>query len=488
MKKVITFVKKYDNLIIILMLLTFLSAKIYNVSISNNDELINFLNIYKMANGLTIYKDMNVIITPLFFYIGKIIFEIFPQNLLIFRTYNLIISTILYFLVYQILKALKINKKLSLLYTLIIMKYTYSIVGAGANYNILSYCFCELGLLLILKMKENNKKDILQGIIVFLIFFTNQKLAAGYFIALIIYNIVNKNIKSIVKEMLILGMLSIIYFFYLYTQGNLYNFIDYTILGIGEFAIKNIAIDATFLPFIIFAITPIFTLIIDLILLKIIKEKEQTRNLKTMLIFSLGVLIIIIPIINYYHLALANILMFISLIYSLNYLITPLIDEKYMPKVFNLLIVIFIIIMGIETIVGMKNYYKVIKMIDNKSPLYGGYIEEETKKEIEEVSKYIKNNTKNTIVLSTMSPFYSIQLNDLNNKVYDWALRGNLGKEGEKGLIEKIKQLENTQILLYKPNEQDSEIYQFAYGAVEYIKENMKLIGKIGSFGIYETN
>ena len=53
MKKVITFVKKYDNLIIILMLLTFLSAKIYDVSISNNDELINFLNIYKMANGLT---------------------------------------------------------------------------------------------------------------------------------------------------------------------------------------------------------------------------------------------------------------------------------------------------------------------------------------------------------------------------------------------------------------------------------------------------
>ena len=171
MKKVITFVKKYDNLILILTLIMVLSGKIYNVSINNNDELINFFNTYKMANGITIYKDINIIITPLFFYIGKIIFEVFPANLLIFRTYNLIISTILYFLVYQILKALKVRKKLSLLYTLIIIRYTYRIIEAGANYNILAYCFFELGVLLMLKMKESNKKDMWQGIILFLIFF-----------------------------------------------------------------------------------------------------------------------------------------------------------------------------------------------------------------------------------------------------------------------------------------------------------------------------
>jgi len=48
MKKVAEFIKKRDNLIVILILILLVSSKVYNAKINNNDELINFLNIYKI--------------------------------------------------------------------------------------------------------------------------------------------------------------------------------------------------------------------------------------------------------------------------------------------------------------------------------------------------------------------------------------------------------------------------------------------------------
>src|SRR5699024_5268195 len=115
-----------------------LVTKVYNVYLNNGDESYNFLNTYKIANGLTIYKDNNVIITPLFFYIAAIFLKIFGENILVYRTLNLIISTFTFFLCYAIFKELKVNKRFSLLYTLLITALTSSIVGGGANYNVLA--------------------------------------------------------------------------------------------------------------------------------------------------------------------------------------------------------------------------------------------------------------------------------------------------------------------------------------------------------------
>ena len=73
MKNILSFVKKHDNIFVLLIIAIAILARVYNVGISNTDEMYNFLNSYKLANGLTIYTDNNVIITPLFFYISSII-------------------------------------------------------------------------------------------------------------------------------------------------------------------------------------------------------------------------------------------------------------------------------------------------------------------------------------------------------------------------------------------------------------------------------
>ena len=85
------FIKTYDNIFAIILFFLCIFGTILNARITNEDELWNFQNIFKMYNGYKIYQDANVIVTPLFFEIGEKIFKILGANILSFRIYNIII-------------------------------------------------------------------------------------------------------------------------------------------------------------------------------------------------------------------------------------------------------------------------------------------------------------------------------------------------------------------------------------------------------------
>lgn len=497
MKKVINFVKKYDNIFVFILILLTIISKVYNVYLNNGDESFNFFNSYKLANGLTIYKDNNVIITPLFFYIAAIFLKIFGENILVYRTFNLIISTFTFFLCYIVLKELKVNKRFSLLYTLLITALTSSVVGGGANYNVLAYGFYLLGFYLLLKLSKGTVKSIVQGMMLFIVFITYQKLGVAYFIAIIFYEIINKDIKSLLKELCTSFILLISFLAYLYLQGNLYDFVNYVILGMFEFGSKNWAIEGNIFSILLFLLIPIMTLMATIVTTKVIrtkvKSKDENKNdiIRQMYFcfaFAICTYIIIIPIINIYHVYLASIMMIIDLMYIIDFLIKPIIEEVSIKNIINTIILCIIIVFLINSGKGLLQYHYLATNTSNKSPFYGAIIDSQTEKTIIEVGEYIKQNDKETIVLSTYAPLISLYLNDLDNKEYDLALRGNLGKEGEEGLIEKIKKLNNTQILLLHETDQEKEIYQFAYDVAYYIKQNFDYVGQIDKFDIYEVN
>ncbi len=495
LKKVAKFITKHDNIFVLIFITIAMLAKVYNSYLNSGDESYNFINCYKLANGLTIYKDNNVIITPLFFYIASIFLKIFGENILVYRTYNLIISVFTFFLCYIILKELKINKRFSLLYTLLITALTSSIVGGGANYNVLAYGFYLLGFYLILKLPKGNVKSIIQGIIIFIVFLTYQKLGAAYFIAIIAYEIINKDIKSLFKELLTAFILLIAFLMCLYINKNLYDFINYVILGMNEFGSKNWAIEGNIFSILLFLLIPVLTLVSAIITSKAIKSKLDLKNqqdiIKQMYIifaFAICTYIIIIPIVNIYHVYLASILILINLMYIIHFLIKPIIEEESIKTIINSIILCIIIIFLISNLKGIWEYNCLEKYTSKESPFYGAIINPELDETIKNVSEYIQNNDKDTIVLSTYAPLISLYLNDLYNKDFDLPLRGNLGKDGEEGLIEKIKNLNNTQILLLHETEDEKELYQFAYDVADYIRQNFTYIGQIDKFDIYEIN
>ena len=240
---------KKENLIVLLFIIIAITAVSFNYKLEVSDELWNFSNMYKMSQGYTIYKDLNVIITPLTFYIGELVFKIFGANFLTSKILNTCIFVIFYFLIYKLFRRLKLSKLKSGFYTMALYCLMFYIIMTGTNYNIVALIFCLIGILLMLE----NKPYWLQGIIIYLVFMSKQNIGIyymiGYEIAKLIQTIPNyKNhkadIKSIIKQMIIpisifIGLFAV-YLIYLYTQGNLYNFINYAFLGIKEFGRKNL--------------------------------------------------------------------------------------------------------------------------------------------------------------------------------------------------------------------------------------------------------
>ena len=89
-EKVKQHLEKHEIIYILILIIFAISCRSFNISeLTSNDELWNFSNIYNMTCGFTIYKDINVIITPLFFWIGTLLFKIFGSNYLTFRFYYL---------------------------------------------------------------------------------------------------------------------------------------------------------------------------------------------------------------------------------------------------------------------------------------------------------------------------------------------------------------------------------------------------------------
>ena len=492
-ENIIKFIKKHDNIFMFILIAIIMLSRVYNIVLNKEDESYNFLNTYKIANGLIIYNDNNVIITPLFFYIGSIFLKLFGENYLVFRTYNLIISTLTFFICYLIIKKLGIKKKYSFFYTLLLITFVAGILNGGANYNVLSYAFYLLGLYFLLKMKKGTFKSIVQGIMLFITFLTYQKLGVAYFIAIIIYEIVNKDIKSLFKELLTAFILLLGFLLYLYFQNNLYNFVNYTILGMGEFGSTNFAMDGNILGLSLFLLLPVMALCLNIATIvsiknysKIENEKEIINNIITLFTFAICAYIIIIPILNKYHVYLAGLLMIINLIYVIHFLLTPFLNEKKVKSTINKLTIFLLLFLLIFSVREVRNYLYYLDDVPKDSPFYGSIPTQELKDMIIEVGEYIQKNDQDTIVISSYAPLISLYLNDLDNDDYDLALRGNLGKDGEQGLIEKIKQLDNTQILLLHETDEEKEIYQFAYDVANYIKQNYTYVGQVNKFDIYE--
>ena len=70
-----------------------------------------------------------------------------------------------------------------------------------------------------------------------------------------------------------------------------------------------------------------------------------------------------------------------------------------------------------------------------------------------------------------------------NNGIFDMPFLGNLGTKGEKGLIDDIKQLENTIILIQTDSEK--VFYQESKNARNYIINNYNKIEENQKFSAY---
>ena len=481
-KKVENFISKHDELFFILVILTMISGFALNVKTLVGDEIWNFQNVYKIYSGYKIYADANVITTPMFHIIGAVFFKLFGANFFIFRIYNILINLFLFFGVYKIFKALNINKRKCWLLSLLIFAVEYETITSMASYNILAITFCLYGILIILNREKIKNYVIYEAIFVTLVILTKQNIGVYYSIALIIYTFLNKKeIKNTLKILFLTGAFLIIFILILYFNNILKDFISYAVLGLGEFSQENRSIDT-----IQFICMIIFSLINSLLLLFFIfndkyKNKEQYEELKILSCFSFSLLLTAYPIFNSLHIMYGIFVEYIMFFYMINN-----ICEKFKIKKVIIDIVIFVIILifSIYSVYNIKQYIKfIIKEEYEYSNIYfGAILEDNYKEKIKNVTEFIKKSDKKVIDISPDAAIYMLPIKQ-NNRVFDLLLLGNLGKDGENGIIYKLKQLQNTVVLVN--NEGFS--YQESDKIINFVKDNFKYIGKIEDLLIYET-
>ena len=494
MKEFVKKLTKKDDIIIFFVIFCISIGVILNMDIVATDETWNFQSVYKMYNGYKIYKEFNVIQTPLFFWCAEFLFHIFGANLVVFRISHCILMSIYYWILYKLLKKLDIPKPICLIVILGFITIgfsdilSYPLIRTGFNYNQMAMLFVILGISF-LTSKRFHKNYVIQALLTVLAFWTKQTIGIYLGIANIIYLVISDNtkeekIKKGIQYISLTAIGMLIFLLILYFNNNLYDFFNYAFGGIAEFADKNIAFEVNSLAFLL-GITLLNIITSILVIKKKCFSKEQEENIKRLLIFSIVFAFVVYPIVNQFHVILVISLSIINLVYIIYNLFKDFKESICkIVKVFNWGCVIGLIIFsGYHLLEWQKSINSEDYPYSWEEPFFGGIITQEEYQKNEMVIQYIQNNEKNVIVLSDKAVLYMVPLKR-NNGDFDLPLRGNFGSQGEDGLIEKIKHMENTQFLIY--NGDKKVVYQEVEKTKEYIKNTMECIGKIDDFDIYE--
>ena len=336
---------------------------------------------------------------------------------------------------------------------------------------------------------------------------TKQSIGVTLSIIVVCYKLLFIENKQQFKQYLkiaitrIIGILLpvIILFLYLIINNALSEFISYAILGISTFSNKieyvtllehdkiQIRILSILMPLSIFVMSLI---LIVTNLLK--KENKELLKILTILSYSLSIIIVMYPISDEIHFLIGGLISIIGGIYII-FLVAKKIYNKIeinkKLKIYKIItFFVFILIFDIILMTGFTNIYYYVKTEKNENIEHYKYIEisKELKEKIEIIDNYIVTNEqegKKVYILDSDAAIYMIPINNYN-KDYDMFLKGNIGKDGQQGQIEKIKNKNENELYLIKKANLKLN-WQTPLDVVNYIRKNLEKIGEISIYEIY---
>ena len=498
-------------------LFIFIAVMVFSIiainPISNLDEIWNYNTARAIAQNLIPYKDISMITTPLLPMITALFLKLIANEVIVSRVLASVLWGGVLFSIFKILKLLIKEENTCLIITALLgllFRDCYCI-----DYNILSLMYSLIILYIELKNIdkphfENNKNDFLIGILAGLTVCTKQSIGAILAIIVVGYKIIFVQNKKEVIEYLktafkrIIGILipMILVCIYLIATNSLQDFINYAVLGISTFSNKipyaqlmnndkkEIQILSRIMPFILLAMAVLT------IMLQNKKKKENIGNtdnkILTILIYSLSTIIIMYPISDEIHFLIAGTITFIGLAYIL-YLLGITIynkinlqSKKKIYKITSLMISIiaiaFIAVRGIENITEYTKQEKNETIEHYKNIQISKYLQER----INEIDNFIleqEKENKKVYILDAEAAIYMIPINNYN-KDYDMFLKGNIGKDGQEGQIQKIKQKETNEIILIRKRNLQSN-WQTPTEVVNYVRENLEFMGEVSIYEVY---
>lgn len=385
--------KKLLKILLFIAIITITVIYTYKIRLIVDDEFFNYGFAKNILDGLIPYKDFNMIIPPLFAYITALVLKIFKESLLV---YHIFTAIIIFGITY--LSSKKIGKKSIIIYLLLLI-YPYT------GYNMFSLFL----LFILLTLKEDQKYyKYLEPIIISLMIFTKHTL--GLLIIPSLYYSKNR-----LQTFLIYVASFLILVLYLLLNNNLFEFIDYTILGMFDFTNRNnTGIN--------------FLFIIELFIIGVLAYKVKKTNKKEYF-YTLMYQIVTFPIVNYIHFIISFIPVVYLLIYEYrknNYVVWfTIISLVSFFLSFN-----FIFYHG-STKINVQSYEK-------DTFMKGRQIQTIVANRIELIDEYINEYPEYTPYIFTNLAYQAKLNSDYPINKYDLINNGNMGYHGSKKYIQEI--------------------------------------------------
>lgn len=375
---------------------------------------------------------------------------------------------------------------------------------------------------------KDNRYNFIIGLLSGIAICTKQTLgvfvAIGTLIAPMLFVNNKENLKQYIKNALIriLGMLIPVMAFviFLIISGSLKYFIDYAILGIKTFSnsisYKSLINSKEKMLKIFAIILPVFLMLIlvAFIINSTSKKKKIPIHilgrLEIMTVYSAIMLIVLYPIADKTHFYIAMLPLFIECIYVIIEIIKSIYFKiKYKLKEntkqnlenskhirdkiskiidFTIRASIILTIVGVganytytelNDYIGNNNRNKNIKHYENI--IVTDYIESRIN-DVKELIKSAERKEIDVIILDAEASVIDIPL-DRYHKNYDMFLKGNIGKDGEEGII---KDIQNSTKCIYLTKKDKKKLnWQSPRQAINYVEENLEKLGELNLYNLY---
>ena len=436
--------KKYVLLFLFIFIITFIYSFFF-FAISC-DEIWNYGFAYNIGNGLIMYRDFNMIITPLYPLLTSLFIFLFGNYLYSMYIFNSIICAIIECLLYK-----KIKFKAFIIFPILL-----NFIQLGYNLFVLF-----LTILMLCLYDSNNKyKDIIMGLLVSFVFLTKQSIGFVYLIPLIFYS---SNINSFLKRIISFLIPILFLIIYLYKNYALYNFMDYCFLGLFNFGKNNL----------IWYFLPLWIPCIIYLLFRLFKSGFKDEECFYTLCFH----IMTYPLFDLNHFV-------ISFSLFLYYVLKRINLIKLKQILYLSLSIYSLIFFSIGTFSGFV-YEK-----DKSSILYGRIIGPYVSGEISSIKEYISSNASlydndynNLFIFVDLAYLIKLDMNIQINK-FDLINNGNMGYKGEYKIINELEnKCSNNKCMFILSNIDVNN--QVNKTILEYVKDNYNYVDTVNIFDVY---
>ena len=406
-------------------------------SVINDDLVWNFGFCSNFADGMTMYKDYNMVITPFYpFLIGSLM-KIFGNNMLVFYILNAIIPASIMMIV------LKLSKK-AFIPTMLLLSFV-----SVPNYNL----FCILLLFILLWLEKKQENDYLIGFVLGITFLTKSSVGVMLCLPTIYYLI--KDFKKVLKRIVGFLIPNLLIFGIFYFNGSLYDYINYCFLGLFDFAKGNT--EVSFLA--IITVLSVIYLIYQFI-------KKKDINILYILCFQM----IAFPIFNGFHVMYAG----VPVLYYLMDNLSKKIDCFYEEYRKLFLLILLCPLIG-STLVAVTHDF----VYDDNVFKYR-YVDKKFSEDAKIIDSMFKGKYDNVYFIM-YSAYLNKYLLDIPINKYDLLLKGNLGYNGENKVIEEFEKMNDIYFIMYR-NYEGGQASKKIY---DFVTNNCEVVDAKGKYVVY---